>query len=72
MQHTMRMMTTIRTIATTRHAPMIPHIAASDSPVGKRRVPASDGAPVVVPVVGGGAAKITRNEARCYFLEKWS
>lgn len=61
------------TITTTpMHAPMIPHIAASDSPVGKRRVPASDGAPVVVPVVGGGAAKITRNEARCYFLEKWS
>ena len=50
----MRMMQT--RITTARHAPMIPHVTASD----KGRAPTSDGAPVVVPVVGGGAAKITR------------
>ena len=43
-------------ITTAGHAPTIPHITASD----KERAPTSDGAPVVVPVVGGGAAKITR------------
>ena len=36
------------------HAPMIPHIAASESPVEPRApTPGSSCVPVVVPVVGG-------------------
>ena len=55
----MRMRTTIRTNAI--HAPMIPHMADSDS-FGEPRAPASGspGVPVVVPVAGvvvGGMAK---------------
>lgn len=57
----MRMRATIRTIAI--HAPMIPHISASDSP-DEPRAPTSgpDLGSVVVSVVGvggGGVAKIT-------------
>ena len=55
----MRMTTTIRTTA--MHAPMIPHIAASESPDEPRApTPGSPCVPVVVSVVGvvgGGVAK---------------
>lgn len=62
----MRMRATIRTIAI--HAPMIPHISASDSP-DEPRAPTSGpprGSVVVsvVGVVGGGVAKITSKSIR--------
>lgn len=63
----MRMRATIRTIAI--HAPMIPHISASDSPDEPRAPtlgPPGPGPVVVsvVGVVGGGVAKITSKSIR--------